>query len=206
MKRRDLLFELALASGGSQALGLLRVLTPEEEERLAGVLRNTWRMDEATVRTFEKLTLQARRADDVSGPATLLPLVNGQRAAAEQPLRDGLHAALDLGDPTLIAFMHYWLGRMASDQNRTAAVFDHAFAIQSWANRSPSKLLAPLHETLFSLAYATEGNTAASARAHDNALASASAPKDNEPAFLYWVSPSEAELRRSTSLVQPDLS
>jgi hypothetical protein len=243
VKRRELLFELALVFGGSQALGLLRILTPDEEERLAGVLRDTWRMDEATVRTFEKLTLQARRADDVSGPATLLPVVNGQRAAvgkllaresmapglrdrlldtyaqlsqltgyltydlceytaAEQPLRDALRAALDLGDPTLIAYMHYWLGRLAADQHRTAAVFDHAFAIQSWAAWSPSKLLAPLHETLSSLAHATEGDTAASARAHDNALASASAPKDNEPTFLYWVSPSEAELRRSTSLVQ----
>jgi hypothetical protein len=75
VKRRELLFELALV------FGLLRVLTPEEEERLAGVLRNTWRMDETTVRTFEKLTLQARRTDDVSGPAMLLPVVNGQRAA-----------------------------------------------------------------------------------------------------------------------------
>ncbi|MFI7447580.1 hypothetical protein ACIBQX_08805 [Nonomuraea sp. NPDC049714] len=243
VKRRELLFELASVFGGSQALSLLRVLTPDEKERLAGVLRSTWRMDEATVRTFEKLTLRARQADDVSGPATLLPVINGQRAAvgkllacesmapglrdrlldtyaqlsqltgyltydlceytaAEQPLLDSLHAAHDLGDPTLIAFVHYWLGRLAADQHRTAAIFDHAFAVQSWAARSPSKLLAPLHETLFSLAYAAEGNTAASARAHDNALASARAPKDNEPAFLYWVSPSEVELRRSTSLVQ----
>ena len=169
VKRRELLFELALVFGGSQALGLLRILTPEEEERLAGVLRNTWRMDEATVRTFEKLAMHARRADDVSGPATLLPSsMDSERrsagsspasrwcpacatgcsirmrnchswpatstydlrdyAAAEQSLRDGLRAALDLGDPTLIAYMHYWLGRVAADQNRTAAVFDHAFA------------------------------------------------------------------------------
>jgi len=243
VKRRELLFELALVLGGSQALGLLRILTPEEEERLAGVLRNTWRMDETTVQTFEKLTSQARRADDVSGPATLLPVVNGQRAAvgklltreslapslrdrllntyaqlsqltgyltydlceyaaAEQHLLDSLRTAHDLGDPTLIAYVHYWLGRLAADQHRTAAVLDHAFAVQSWAARSPSKLLTPLHQTLFSLAYAAEGDAAASARAHDNALASAGAPKDNEPAYLYWVSPAEIELRRSTLLVQ----
>jgi hypothetical protein len=243
VKRRELLFELALGLGGSQALNVLRVLTPQEEERLAGVLRSTWRMDEATVRTLEKMTLHTRRADDVSGPATLLPVVNGQRAAvgkilaresmgpglrdrlldtyaqlsqlvgyltydlldytaAEQPLRDSLRVALDLGDPTLIAYVHYWLGRMATDQNRTAAVFDHAFAIQSWATRSPSKLLCPLYQSLFALAYAAEGNATASARAHDSALASAGAPKDDEPAYLYWISPSVMESRRATLLVR----
>jgi hypothetical protein len=186
---------------------------------------------------------KARRADDVSGPATLLPVVNGQRAAvgkllaresmapglrdrlldtyaqlsqltgyltydlcdyaaAEQPLRDGLRAALDLGNPTLIAFMHYWLGRMATDQNRTAAVFDHAFAIQSWASRSPSKLLTSLHQALCALAHAAEGDATGSARAHESALASAAAPKDNEPAFLYWVAPPVVESRRSTLLIR----
>ncbi|MEV0592376.1 hypothetical protein [Nonomuraea cavernae] len=243
VKRRELLFELALVFGGSQALGLLRILTPEEEERLAGVLRDTWRMDEAAVQTFEKLTLQARRADEVSGPATLLPVVNGQRTAvgkllareslapslrdrlldtyaqlsqlagylaydmldyptAEQPLHDGLRAALDLGDPTLIGYMHYWLGRLAADQHRTAAVFDHAYALQSWAARSPSKLLAPLHQSLVSLAHAANGEAAASARAHESALSSARAPKDNEPAFLHWVSPPAVESRRAALLIQ----
>ncbi|MBT2230446.1 hypothetical protein [Nonomuraea sp. NEAU-A123] len=243
VKRRELLFELALVLGGSRALDLLRVLTSEEEERLAGVLRSTGRVDEATVRTFEKLTLHVRRADDVSGPATLLPVVNGQRAAvgrllaresmppslrdrlldtyaqlsqlagylaydlrdyaaAEQLLHDGLRAALDHGDPTLVGYVHYWLGRMAADQDRTAAVFDHAFAVQSWAARSPSKLLAPLHESLFSLAHAAEGDAAASARAHESALASAGASKDNEPAFLYWITPAVVESRRTALLVR----
>ncbi|MEU4228518.1 hypothetical protein AB0F17_29860 [Nonomuraea sp. NPDC026600] len=237
VKRRELLFELALVLGGTRALDLLRILTPEEEEHLAGALRSTWRVDETTARTFEKLQMHARRADDVSGPATLLPVVNGQLAAigrllaresmlpsmrdrlldtyaqmsqlagylaydlldyaaAEQSLNNALRAALDLGDPTLIGYVHYWLGRLAADQNRTAAVWDHAFAIQSWATRSPSKLLAPLHEMLFSRVYAITGDAAASARAHDNALALARAPKDNERAFLHWVSPPVVELGR----------
>jgi hypothetical protein len=243
VKRRELLFELALVFGGSRALDLLRILTPDEKERLAGVLGDTWRTDEITVRTFEKLQLHARRADDVSGPAKLLPVVHGQRAAiarllaresmlpglrdrlvntnallsqlagflahdlcdhtaAEQPLHDGLRAALDLGDPTLIGYMHFWLGRLAADQGRTAAVFDHAFAIQSWATRSPSKLLAPLHHMLFALAHAAGGNTSASTRAHDNALASAEAPKDNEPAFLHWVAPPVIEIVSGKLMVQ----
>ena len=243
VKRRELLFELALVFGGSRALDLLRILTPEEGERLAGVLRNTWRTDEATVRTFEKMVLHARQADDVSGPAALLPVVNGQRAtvgkllaresmppglrdrlldvyaqlsqltgylnyelceyaAAEQRLYDGLRTAHDLGDPTLIAYVHYWLGRGAADQDRTAAVFEHAFAMQSWAARSPSKLLAPLHQSLLSLAYAAEGRAAASIRAHERALASAGAPKANEPVYLYWISPTVVESRRTTLLMR----
>ncbi|WP_345560526.1 hypothetical protein [Nonomuraea rosea] len=169
VKRRELLFELALVLGGSKALELLRVLTLEEEERLAGVLRSTWRVDETAVHTFEKLTMHARRADDASGPAALLPVVNEHRAvvgrllaresmptglrdrllgtyvqlsqlagflaydlrdyqAAEQPLNDGLRAALDLGDPPLVGYMHYWPGRAAAEQDRPAAVLDHAFA------------------------------------------------------------------------------
>jgi hypothetical protein len=243
VRRRQLLFELALAFGGSRALDLLRIVAPEEKERLAGVLRNTWRTDEATVRTFEKMTLHARQSDDVSGPATLLPVIHGQRtavgkllaresmppglrdrlldthtqlsqfagfltydlreyAAAEQPLHDGLRSALDLGHPTLIAYMHYWLGRVAADQDRIASVLDHAYAVRSWAARSPSKLLAPLHETLFSLAYAAEGNAAASARAHESALVSAGAPKDNEREFLYWISPAVVKSRRTALLVR----
>ncbi|MEV6153729.1 hypothetical protein AB0L53_25630 [Nonomuraea sp. NPDC052129] len=243
VKRRELLFELALVLGGSRALDLLRILTPEEEERLAGVLRSTWRVDEAAVSTFEKLTMHARRADDMSGPAALLPVVNGQRAAvgrllvresmppslrdrllgtyaqlsqlagflacdlrdyaaAEQPLNDGLRAALDLGDPTLIGYVHYWLGRAAAEQNRTASVFDHAFAAREWAVRSPSQLLASIHEGLLALAYAAEGNAAASTRAHERALALAGPSKGTEPPFLYWVSPSSEETRRAWSLIR----
>jgi hypothetical protein len=243
VKRRELLFELGLVLGGSQALDLLRILTPDEEERLAGVLRSTWRMDETTVQTFEKLTMHARQADDKYGPATLLPVVNEHRmaierllaresmplslhdrllgayaqmsqlagflsydlrdyGAVEQSLRDGLQAALDLGDPTLIGYLHYWLGRAAEKQDRTATVFDHAFAAREWAARSSSKFLVSIHEGLLSLAYAAEGKAAASTRAYECALALARAPKENEPAFLYWVSPPSEESRRAWSLIR----
>ncbi len=243
MKRRELLFELALVFGGSQALDLLRILTPDEKERLAGVLRNTWRTDEAArtdlredddARAAGRRRVRPRHAaaggqwtagggrkaprPRVDAPCLRDRLLDTYAqlsqlagylaydlldyAAAEQPLRDGLRAALDLGDPTLIGYMHYWLGRVAADQDRTAAVFDHAFAIRSWAARSPSKLLAPLHQSLFSLAHAAEGDAAASARAHESALGSAGAPKDNEPAFLYWVSPAAVESRRTALLIR----
>ncbi|MEU6715204.1 hypothetical protein ABZ897_27375 [Nonomuraea sp. NPDC046802] len=243
VKRRELLFELALVLGGGRALDMLRILTPDEGERLAGVLRSTWRVDEGTVRTFEKLQMHIRRADDGTGPVALLPVTRGQMTAigrllsqesmpsslrdrllgtyaqlseltgylhydlldsagAERLLRDALRAALDLGDPALVGYVHYWLGRIASDQDRTAAVLDHAFAIRSWAARSSSKLLAPLHENLFAAAYAAEGNVAASLRAYEKALALAEAPKDGERAFLNWVSPPVIEIGRIASQVR----
>jgi len=243
VKRRELLFELALMLGGGRALELLRVLTPDEEERLAGVLRATRRVDEATVRTFEKLTMHARQADDMYGPGTLLPVVNGHREAlgrvlaresmapalhdrmlgayvqlsqlsgylaydlldymaAEQSLHGGLRAARDLGDPTLIGYLHCWLGNMAAYQNRSTTALDHAFAARSWVARSPSRLLRAMNDSLLSIAHAAAGDVAASARAHDSAVALADTPKHTEPAFLYWISPSMVERKATTSLVQ----
>lgn len=93
----------------------------------------------------------------------------------------------------LHALLADWLGRMAADQNRTGAVLDHAFAVRSWAARSPSKRVGALHEMLFSRAYAAEGNTAASARAHERAIASAGTSNDNHPYYLSWVTPSVVE-------------
>ncbi|TMR95674.1 hypothetical protein [Nonomuraea basaltis] len=158
VKRRELLFELALVLGGAPALDFLRVLSPDEEERLAGVLRSTWRVDEATARTFEKLTLHARRADDKYGPATPLPVVNGQRTA------------LELGDPTLISYQHCWLGAMAVYQQKAATALDHAYAAQSWTSRSPSKLLRAMSHSALSKAHAAAGETLGCARAHHRAM------------------------------------
>ncbi|MFI7703259.1 hypothetical protein [Nonomuraea sp. NPDC049480] len=242
VKRRELLFELALVLGGAPALDLLRVLNTDEEERLARVLRSTWRVDEATARTFEKLMLHARRADDQYGPATLLPVVNGHRTAlaqvlaresmppalhdrllgayaqmsqltgylsydlldyatAEHAMHEGLRAALDLGDATLIAFLHCWMGSMAVFQERATAALDHALAARGWSARSSSKLLRAMHESMLSEAYAVAGDASASARARDGAVALAGAPKAGEPTFLYWISASMVESKAALSLI-----
>ena len=79
MKRRELLLELSLALGGAPALTLLRKLNPDEEARLARVVRAEGRMDAETVATIEKLTAQCRRLDDTYGPAKVLPVVEAQR-------------------------------------------------------------------------------------------------------------------------------
>ncbi|MEU6716680.1 hypothetical protein ABZ897_34885 [Nonomuraea sp. NPDC046802] len=242
VKRRELLFELALVLGGSKALDFLRILTPDEETRLSGVLRGTWRVDETTARTFEKLTMYARQADDKFGPVSLLPVVNGHRtalaqilargsmppmlrgqllrsyaqmsqlagylasdlldyAAAEHAYNDGMRAALELGDPTSIGFLHCWLGEMAAYRQQAATTLDHAFAAKGWAARSPSKLLRALAQSVTSQAHALAGNALASAQERDSAIAMAAAPGDSEPAFLYWVSPSMIESKAARSLV-----
>ncbi|WP_432872521.1 hypothetical protein [Microbispora rosea] len=244
VRRRELLFELALAFGGTQALRLLRVLDAEEEQRLGQVVRSASRVDPQTVATFEKLTAYAREVDDGHGPAALLPAVNGQRnalaqilardsmpqalrsrllaaygqlsqlagylaydlldvAAAQRALNEGLRAALNLGDPTLIGYLHCWLGSMAAYQQRAALALDHAFAARGWVTRSPSRLLRAMNESVLSAAYAAAGDATASARAHDNALRLAGDPKgEGEPAFLYWISPSMLDSKAAMSLVR----
>ncbi|MFC4008631.1 hypothetical protein ACFOY2_15480 [Nonomuraea purpurea] len=242
VKRRELLFQLALVLGGSKALDFLRILTPDEEDRLAGVLRNTCRVDETTARTFEKLTMHARQADDKFGPVSLLPVVNGHRtalaqilaresmspmlrdrllssyaqlsqlsgflaydlldyAAAEHAANDGLRAALELGDPTSIGYMHCRMSTMAAYRQQATAALDHAFAARGWAARSPSKLLRAQAESVTSQAHALGGKALASAQARDSAMALAAAPGDSEPAFLYWVSPSMIESKAARSLI-----
>ncbi|MFC4013504.1 hypothetical protein ACFOY2_40190 [Nonomuraea purpurea] len=242
VKRRELLFQLALVLGGIKALDFLRILTPDEETRLAGVLRGTWRVDETTARTFEKLTMHARQADDKFGPATLLPVVTGHRTAlsqilaresmppmlrdrllgsyaqlsqlsgylaydlldypaAEHAYNDGLRAALELGDPTLIGFLHCWMGMMAAHRQQVTTTLDHAFAARGWAARSPSKLLRAQAESVTSQAHALGGKALASAQARDSAMALAAAPGDSEPTFLYWVSPSMIESKAARSLM-----
>lgn len=79
VKRRDLLFELALALGGAPALALLRHLSPPEKDRLATAVRTSGRVDAGTVEVIEKLTTHCRRLDDELGPETVLPIVDGQR-------------------------------------------------------------------------------------------------------------------------------
>ncbi|MFC6086079.1 hypothetical protein [Sphaerisporangium aureirubrum] len=79
VRRRDLLFELALALGGTPALTLLRHLTPPEEDRLSRAVRGTGRVEPGTVEVIEKLTARCRRLDDDFGPAAILPTVEAQR-------------------------------------------------------------------------------------------------------------------------------
>ncbi|MEV6041260.1 hypothetical protein AB0L65_59875 [Nonomuraea sp. NPDC052116] len=194
-------------------------------------------MDEATARTFEKLTLHARQADDKFGPATLLSVVNGHRTAlaqilaresmppmlrgrllgsyaqmsqlydlldypaAEQAYNGGLRAALELGDPTSIGFLHSRMSTMAAYRQQATTALDHAFAARGWAARSPSKLLRAHAESVTSQAHVLGGNALASGQARDSAIAIASKPGDTEPAFLYWVSPSMIESLAARSLV-----
>ncbi|MEU3165519.1 hypothetical protein [Streptosporangium sp. NPDC006930] len=79
VRRRDLLFELALAMGGAPAVALLRHLSPPEKDRLVAVVRTSGRVDAGTVEVIEKLTARCRRLDDDFGPEVVLPVVDAQR-------------------------------------------------------------------------------------------------------------------------------
>ncbi|MEU9884455.1 hypothetical protein [Sphaerisporangium sp. NPDC051011] len=87
VKRRDLLFELALTLGGAPALVLLRQLSSSEKDRLATAIRTSGHVDARTVTVIEKLTARCRRLDDDFGPETVLPIVESQRVMITDLLR-----------------------------------------------------------------------------------------------------------------------
>ncbi|SNS11405.1 hypothetical protein SAMN05216276_1004134 [Streptosporangium subroseum] len=80
VKRRELLFELALLLGGTPALSLLRHLTPPEHERLAFTARQQMPIDSRTIDLLERLTSRLWEADESFGPQQVLPVAEAKRA------------------------------------------------------------------------------------------------------------------------------
>jgi hypothetical protein len=115
MKRRQLLFELALVLGGAPALPLLRRLTPDEEDRLTRAVRAEGKVDAHTVTTIEKLSAECHRLDDMYGPAKVLTVIEAQRELVAGLLRDQsltrqlrnrlIHTYAELSEFT--GFLHY---------------------------------------------------------------------------------------------------
>ncbi|MEU4832715.1 hypothetical protein [Streptosporangium sp. NPDC023615] len=89
VKRRELLFELALILGGTPSLGLLRHLTPPERERLAAAARHRVPVDAATIDVLERLTDRLWAMDEASGPRRVLPVAEAKRALVDDLLRRG---------------------------------------------------------------------------------------------------------------------
>ncbi|GAA2880133.1 hypothetical protein GCM10010517_42640 [Streptosporangium fragile] len=89
VKRRELLFELALVLGGAPALGLLRHLTPPERERLAAATRHRSPIDAGTIDVLERLTARLWAMDESSGPRQVLPVAEAKRAMVEDLLKQG---------------------------------------------------------------------------------------------------------------------
>jgi tetratricopeptide (TPR) repeat protein len=79
VNRRQLLFELAIAMGGTSALPLLRHLTDDEKARLAHAVRGTTRIDDRTVTMIENLTARCWRQDETLGPAAVVSVADAQR-------------------------------------------------------------------------------------------------------------------------------
>ncbi|MFB9674254.1 hypothetical protein [Streptosporangium vulgare] len=89
VKRRELLFELALLLGGTPALGLLRHLTPPERERLAAAARHQGPIDAATLDVLERLTARLWAMDESTGPRRVLPVAEAKRAMVDDLLKRG---------------------------------------------------------------------------------------------------------------------
>lgn len=113
-------------------------------------------------------------------------------AGATKRFEDALEAALDRGDPTLLAYVHHWLSDMASFQGQPAKALDHAFAAQGWARRSPSHLLRARTNIVESWALALDQRTTASLRLLDAARSAAQKPTAADPSYLYWITESSA--------------
>ncbi|WP_329424574.1 hypothetical protein OG339_29650 [Streptosporangium sp. NBC_01495] len=89
VKRRELLFELALLLGGTPALGLLRHLTPPERERLAAAARHQGPIDAATIDVLDNLTTRLWRMDETMGPRQIIPVADAKRALVQDLLKQG---------------------------------------------------------------------------------------------------------------------
>lgn len=233
VKRRQLVFELALALGGAPALTLLRHLSPIEQERLAKVVHASARIDDETVTAIEKLIDRCRRLDDDYGPGRVLAVVERHRdlvadllrhrsllphlrrrlltsyahltafagylhhdsldhATARQRYRQALDAAHEIGDPTLLTYMHTALCNMCIYLQRHGDALDHAFAADGWANQSPSPLMRSLHSMNLARALALNGRPQDSERAVATSFHQAERPRSEaDPRYIYWWLPHE---------------
>ncbi|MEU9830788.1 hypothetical protein AB0D67_04515 [Streptosporangium sp. NPDC048047] len=87
IKRRDLLFELALLLGGAPALPLLRHLPEGDRGRLATLARRHTAVDDSALDLLERLTARLWALDEELGPAKVLPVAEAKRALVDDLLR-----------------------------------------------------------------------------------------------------------------------
>ncbi|MEV6987216.1 hypothetical protein AB0M95_38980 [Sphaerisporangium sp. NPDC051017] len=232
VKRRELLFELAVILGGVPALRLLRHLTPDEEMRLAQAIQGTSQVDAQTVAAIEKLIAQCWQLDESLGPRRLLPIADAQRdlvghflqresltpalqgrllraywavshlggwlhydvldfEGAVTRYEDGLKAARQLEDATLLAHMHGLLADIACFQGQRSMALDHIFAAQGWLKSSISPLQHAASALVRARVLADVEKGDASLQALDRAHGIAGKPRNEaDPAHLYWCTPS----------------
>ncbi|GGK77364.1 hypothetical protein Sme01_43150 [Sphaerisporangium melleum] len=243
VQRRELLFELAVVLGGIPALRLLRHLTPDEETRLANVIRGVSRVDSQTVTSIEKLIAHCWQLDEMYGPTRLLPVVDAQRdllvrllrhgsppsalrdrilaacwavshlggwlrydlldyAGAISWYRQGLEAAYELGDPTLLAHAHDCLSLTYGYQGKATVALDHSYAALAWVKESPSRLQRAATSLALSRALADAGRGEDGLRALDRAYDDAAASRtEADPPHLYWCTPAHVQRNAGYCLV-----
>jgi hypothetical protein len=111
---------------------------------------------------------------------------------ATRRFNEGLDAALEVGDATLLGYIHHWLSEMAGFRGQRAMALDHAFAAQGWARRSPSHLLRARTAFVQAWALALDGNRSTSEGLLNTARSEARRPSPADPGYLYWVKESDA--------------
>jgi hypothetical protein len=112
--------------------------------------------------------------------------------AATRRFENALESGLEIGDATLLAYIHHWLSDMAGFQGKPAKALDHAFAAQGWARLSPSHLLRARTHLAESWAMALDRRSTASLRLLDAARDAARKPSAADPPYLYWITEASA--------------
>ncbi|MFC6085528.1 hypothetical protein [Sphaerisporangium aureirubrum] len=112
--------------------------------------------------------------------------------AAAGRFEDALSAGMEIGDATLLAYVHHWLSDMAGFRGRPTQALDHAFAAQGWARRSSSHLLRARTNLAESWALALDRRSTASLRLLDTARSAAQKPSAADPPYLYWITEASA--------------
>ncbi|MFF0246225.1 hypothetical protein [Streptosporangium sandarakinum] len=154
IKRRDLLFELALLLGGAPALPLLRHLPEGDRDRLATLARRQTAVDDSALDLLERLTARLWALDEELGPAKVLPVAEAKRALVDDLLR---HATLTPALRTRLLRLYWSLSHLTGWSRFD--LLDYDGAIHRYTEglaaahelRSPA-LLAHLHGLLAHMA------------------------------------------------------
>ncbi|MFC6087339.1 hypothetical protein [Sphaerisporangium aureirubrum] len=113
----------------------------------------------------------------------------------------GLEAAHELRDPTLLAHLHGLLVLLECNRGRPARALDHAHVARAWARESPSRLQRAVTAQTAARALVDAGRGSEGLRAIDQAYNLADGPHgERDPAHLYWCTPSRVLWNRSHCL------
>ncbi|MBB5630484.1 hypothetical protein [Sphaerisporangium krabiense] len=108
-------------------------------------------------------------------------------AGARLRYQEGLTAAHQIADRTLIAYLHTCLANLSRYQGHIGQALDHIYAAEGWVRHSPSPLLRSVHAVDLARILAVHGSARDSAQALGRSLHFAEQPRtEADPSYLYW--------------------